>query len=136
VEWHKLDGRRFIDRTLRMEQAEGLMDAVRAALPAQAELKDAVVRLVLEYPFDLEGMIDEPGLRKYTEECLEFHFIRKPRRETRLRLPENQAISSLSSLELLDVYWNSVKTDAAETEALQKLASEVILASENPDAQA
>jgi exonuclease SbcD len=135
VDWRKLDGRRFIDRYLRMEQAEGWMDAIRAVLPDQAELKDAVVRLVLEYPFDWEGMIDEPALRKYTEDCLEFHFIRKPRRETRLRLPEDQAISSLSSLELLNVYWNSIKTDALEAEELQKLAANVIFASENPDQQ-
>lgn len=133
VDWRKLNGRRFIDRFLRMEQADGIMDAIRTVLPEQSELKDAVVRLVIEYPFDWEGMIDEPALRKYTEDCLEFHFIRKPRRETRLRLPEDQAISSLSSLELLDVYWNSVKTDPLEAELLQKLAAEVMFASENPD---
>jgi hypothetical protein len=33
----------------------------------------------------------------------------------------------------LDVYWNSLKTDSLEAEALQKLAAEVIFASENPD---
>ena len=136
VDWRKLEGRRFIDRSLRMEQPGGLMDAVRALLPDPAELKDAVVRLVLEYPFDWEGMIDEAALRKYTEDCLEFHFIRKPKRETRLRLPENQAISSLNTLELLDVYWNSVKSEPLETQALQKLAAEVISASENPGVQA
>jgi exonuclease SbcD len=136
VEWRKLDGRRFIDRSLRMEQPGGLMDAVRSLLPDPVELKDAVVRLVLEYPFDWEGMIDEAALRKYTEDCLEFHFIRKPKRETRLRLPENQAISSLNTLELLDVYWNSVKSEPLETEALQKLATEVISASENPGVKA
>ena len=132
VEWRKLDVRRFIDCFVRLTSPDAVQDLLRGALPPQEELKDAVVRLVVEYPFDWEGMIDEVALRKYAEESLEFHFIRKPQREKRLRLPEDQAISSLSSLDLLDVYWRSVKTEPDEALELQNLATEVIVASEEP----
>jgi len=133
VEWRKLEGRRFIDRYFAPAQADGMMEAIFALLPDRDEMKDAVVRLVLEYPFDWEAMIDEPALRRHTEECLEFHFIRKPRRETRLRLSADQAISSLSSLDLLDVYWKSVNSDPQEAEELQKLAAGIIFSSELPE---
>ena len=130
VEWRKLDGRRFIDRFVRLEDNLEVNARLVSALPPQADLKDAVVRLVVEYPFQWEGMIDETGLRKYCEECLEFHFIRRPQRETRLRLTTDRDIASLGPLDLLGEYWRSLSTEDEELQELQKLAAGVISASQ------
>jgi hypothetical protein len=75
--------------------------------------------------FEYESLLMKPRCAS-KEVCLEFHLVRRPQRETRIRLPQDQAISSLTALDLLDVYWRSVNSDDAETEELQKLAAEVI----------
>jgi DNA repair protein SbcD/Mre11 len=126
VEWRKLEGRRFIDRFVRIQSPTGITEKILEILPSQAEMDNAVLRLVLEYPFEWDGMIDEQSLRRYTENCLEFHFIRRPQRETRLRIPQNQEISSLGPLDLLDIFLRTLDNGEPEIEALQKLAGEVI----------
>jgi DNA repair protein SbcD/Mre11 len=126
VEWRKLDGRRFIDRLLRLERSTDIYEQILAVLPAQAEMMNSILRLVLEYPFEWDGMIDEQSLRRHTEGCLEFHFIRRPQRETRLRIPQNQEISSLGPLDLLDLFLHTLDTADVEAEALRKLAATVI----------
>jgi DNA repair protein SbcD/Mre11 len=129
VEWRKLEGRRFIDRFVRLSTSEAVNETLLGALPPQDDLKDAIVRLVVEYPFQWEGMIDEAGLRNHCEECLEFHFIRRPQRETRLRLSSDRDIASYSPLELLQEYWLSLKTSPEEIGELQKLAGVVFASS-------
>ncbi|MEJ5201064.1 MAG: exonuclease SbcCD subunit D [Anaerolineales bacterium] len=126
VSWRKLEGRRFIDRFVAVNTGTLLMQKVMAALPPAGELKDAIVRLVVEYPRELEPMLDEVALRRAAEPALEFHLIRKPRIEARLRLPEDQTVSSLSPLDLLDIYWKTLNVHPDEITALQKLAAEIL----------
>ena len=56
--------------------------------------------------------------------AFEFHLVRRPQMEARIRLPADQTVSSLSPLELLDQYWRAAKIEDAE--ALQKLAQEIL----------
>ena len=126
VEWRKLEGRRFIDRSVRLTSMEGVSERLIAALSPQGELAGAIVRLVIEYPVQYEQMLNEPALRRYAEPAFEFHLVRRPQREARLRLPVNQAIASLTPLDLLDVYWRSAKSSEEDLQELQGLAREII----------
>jgi exonuclease SbcD len=127
VEWRKLkEIRPFIDRYLRLESSEDIPGQLRAALPTPKRMEGAIMRLVLEYPRDWESLIDEAGLRLETASCFEFHLVKRPQMETRIRLPGDQAIGSLSPLELLDTYWRASHTDSQESEELSKLAAQVI----------
>ena len=127
VEWRKLEGiRTFVDRFVRLESQENVTDRLLAALPPAEELEGAIVRLVLEYPREWETLIDEAALRECTAGAFEFHLIKKPQVEARIRLPQDHAVGSLTPLELLDVYWRAGHVDQAEQEALQKLAEEII----------
>ncbi len=132
VEWRKLaDVRPFIDRFVRLEPSDALEDgAVRqrllAALPAQEALRDAVLRLVIEYPRDMETVLDENALRQYAADAFEFHLIKRPQVENRARLPQDLSLGSLTPLELLEKYWRAANMDPTESEALQTLAKEVI----------
>jgi exonuclease SbcD len=127
VDWRKLEGiRKFIDRYAYIDSQEGITDRLRSALPPRPEMENAIVRLVVEYARDWEALIDEAALREYTAECFEFQLIRRPLFEARIRLPENSSIGSLSSLDLLEKYWESIHSDPAETKALQQLADEII----------
>lgn len=134
VDWRKLNGRRFIDRRLDLSplgekglpQAEVLLTAMKQALPPPEQLDQAIVRLTLEYPRDWESLIDEAALRKYAEGSFDFHLVRRPQVEARLRLDHDQTISTLSPLELLEKYWQANKFQPQDIEELNALASSII----------
>jgi len=144
IEERILPGRRFIDRSIDLSQglsspanglpgSEELFERMAAALPPEGELADAIVRLTVGYPRDWEPLIDEPRLREHAASAFDFHLVRRPQLETRLRLPEGIAISSLSPLELLDIYWKTVNMDLNEVENLNQLATEILTAPVIPD---
>jgi len=127
VEWRKLEGiRPFLDTFVRLESQEGISERLYAALPPPEKFTGAILRLVLEYPRDWEPLIDEAALRQHTAACFEFHLVKRPQIEARIRLAGDQSVGSLSPLELLDVYWRASHTDLAESEALNRLAAELI----------
>lgn len=126
-EWRKLENiRPFIDRFLRLEAREDITAQLLSALPPQEMLSGAIVRLVLEYPRDWEALIDEAALREYAGECFEFHLVKRPQVDTRIRLPEDQTVGSLTPLELLDLYWRASHLPDGESETLNWLADQVI----------
>lgn len=127
VDWHPLkDIRPFVDRFVRLDSQEDLNARLYAALPPPDQFEGAIVRLVIEYPREWEALIDDASLREFAAGAFEFHLVKHPLQETRIRLPEDQAVGSLSPLELLDLYWQASHTNPEESEALTKLAREVI----------
>ncbi|MBL7162993.1 MAG: exonuclease SbcCD subunit D [Anaerolineales bacterium] len=127
VVWRQLTGiRLFVDRFVRLASQEKISDQLRAALPPQKELADAIVRLVIEYPREWESMIDEAALREHAAEAFEFHLIKRPQQENRIRLPEDQAVGSFSPVELLEIYWKANHTDSDAAQELLGLAESVI----------
>jgi DNA repair protein SbcD/Mre11 len=89
-------------------------------------LEGAIIRLTVDYIREWDNLIDEPALRRYAESAFEFHLIKHPQIEARIRLPANQAVSSLSPLELLDQYWRTGHGEENEADTLQKMAQEII----------
>lgn len=124
VEWRKLTGRQFVDKWIVLESNENVTDVLKAALPDPRNMANAIVRLTVEYPREMDVLIDESALREYTVGAFEFHLAKKPKVEARVRLPEGQTVGSLSPLELLDQYWRATKT--GDSEYLQQLAQEII----------
>ncbi len=134
VDWRELtEIRPFIDSFIKLDSEEDITAKLKAKLPLQEKLKDAIVRLIIEYPRAWDSMIDEPALRKYAAEAFEFHLVKRPQMEARIRLPADQVVSSLTPLELLELYWRSAdnKTEDAEFDALQKMATSIIANEEN-----
>ena len=130
VEWRQLTGvRPFIDRFIQLNSPEHVTAVLERILPAPEQLADAILRLTVDYPREWDSLIDEPALRRYAQAAFEFHLIKRPQIESRIRLPADQTVSSLSPLELLDQYWQASK--AEDVEMLQKLAKEII-EEENP----
>lgn len=127
LEWRKIIGtRRFIDRFVRIQSAEKVMVAILEALPPAEELKDAILRVTVEYPRELESLIDEMALRRHCREAFEVHFIRRPIHPSRIRLPQDRSIASLSPIELLECYWRSLHLDEEQIATLRTLALEVL----------
>ncbi len=129
VEWRQLTGvRKFIDRRTVLRSGENVNEFLKDVLPSPKEMSEAIVRLSVEYPREWDTLIDETDLRKYTEGAFEFHLVKRPQSEARVRIAEGQVVSSLSPLDLLAQYFDASK--AKDTDELQKLAQEII--SEDP----
>jgi DNA repair protein SbcD/Mre11 len=127
VHWRKLKGvRPFVDKFVRVQSGEKLTEQLIAALPGADKISGAIVRLVIEYPRDLEKLLDESALREHARSALEFHLVKRPQIDSRVRLLADQSIAALTSLELLDIYWKSLHLDDAETGQLQALARRVL----------
>jgi exonuclease SbcD len=127
VEWRKLDGiRPFVDRRLLLKKPEDVTGQILSVLPAARKLDGAILRIVVEYPREWENLIDEAALREATHQTFEFHLVRRPQMETRIRLPEDQSIGSLTPLELLDLYWKASHVDEKDQPALNQLAAGLI----------
>jgi len=123
VEWRKIEGTRpFIERRAVLKSSENVTEILKSALPK--DMSDAIVKLTVEYPRELDTLIDEPALRKYAGEAFEFHLVKRPQSEARVRIPEGQVVSSMSPLELLAQYFDAAKVN--DKEDLQKLAKEII----------
>lgn len=128
-----LQGRNFIDRSLKIQPGDDVMEKVRQALPPQEQIQDAVMRFVIDYPRALEPFIDEKEIREHCAGALEFHLLRRPQEEARLRLPENQTLTSLTPLEMLDLYWDTVSTKTQDRDTLKELAQEIIQSTHSVD---
>lgn len=134
VEWRKLNGRRFIDRRVNLTplgenglpQADQLLDAMKQTLPAQVQMEQAIVRLTVEYPREWETLIDEVALRKYAENTFDFHLVRRPQAEARLRLSADQTISTMGPVELLELYWKANNFQPQDIVELNDLARKII----------
>ena len=84
------------------------------------------MRLIIESPRDWEALIDDASLREYAQDAFEFHLVKRPQIEGRVRLPEDQTLGSMFALELLDLYWRASHTNQEDIERLNRLAGEVI----------
>ena len=125
ADWRKLTGvRTFVDRRTVLRPGENVTEALKSALPGPEEMFEAVVRLSVEYPREFDTLIDETALRKYAEKAFEFHLVKRPQSESRIRIAEGQVVSSLSPMDLLTQYFEAAKVK--DTDLLQQLAQDII----------
>ncbi len=127
VDWRILTNvRPFIDRYVKLEVTENITDNLKSALPSPDKMKGAIVRLTVDYPRDFEKLIDDTALRVHTEEAFEFHLVKRPQIQSRIRLGADGSIASLTPLDLLEQYWRASHTSDNDIEMLQKLAGEIL----------
>lgn len=112
VTWRELKNiRPFIDIHVRLESDQGINQKLQEALPLQEALENAILRMTIVYKREWEPLIDEAALRNLTDSAFEFHLVKRPQMEARVRLPEGRAASSLEVTELLDIYWDASQSD-------------------------
>jgi len=125
VEWKEIKGTRpFIERRAVLKSDENVTEVLKSVLPK--DMSEAIVKLVVEYPREWDTLIDESALRKYAEQAFEFHLVKRPQIEARVRIPNGQVVSSMSPLDLLEQYFDVAKV--TDKDDLQKLAREIISA--------
>jgi len=134
VDWREIAGTRpFIERRAVIGSSENVTEFLKSKLPNPSGMSGAIVKLVVEYPREWDTLIDESALRKYAEQAFEFHLVKRPQIEARVRIPEGQVVSSMSPLELLEQYFEMAKVN--DKDELQKLAREIISAEATDDDQ-
>jgi exonuclease SbcD len=127
VQWRQLKNvRPFRDSFVRLESDQNVNQLIQAKLPSGEQMQDAIVRLTIEYPREWEALIDEAALREMAAGAFEFHLVKRPQMDTRIRIPEDENVNEMSPYELLELYWKSADVDAAERKALADLARDVI----------
>lgn len=131
VEWHKLAGRKFIDVTLHLKSQDAIQEQIEKHLPPQSGLKDAVVRLTLQYPHEWESFIDEPAIRRYAREAFEFHFLRQPQLKTGNEVRHADTLLGKSPIDQLDFFWRNLNMQGADIQSLKPLAEELMAAAES-----
>ncbi|MFZ3069584.1 MAG: exonuclease SbcCD subunit D [Anaerolineaceae bacterium] len=124
--WRKLAIRPYIDRVITLEDGEGVTGRLLAALPSEEAMKDAVVRLTIHYPRQLETLIDEADLREKARLAFMFYLVKSPHADVRSRLPEGQVTSSMTPLELLGMYWKENHVEEQEQRNLEVLAAQIM----------
>ncbi len=134
--FHPLHGRQFLDINVDFSQPESMPDAaefmkrIMDAMPGKEKLHNAIVRLTVEFPRDWDTLLDEPVLRELTSGAFEFHLVKHPLRDAKVRLPAGKNLASMSSMELLDVYLKTIKTNASDAEEIRNLANRIFSSSE------
>jgi len=127
VNWRKLTGvRPFYDRHLLLETQENITKQIFDALPDCAILDDAVVRLVLEYPRAWAPLIDDQAVQGYAADAFEFHLVKRPQMDERVRLPQDQTVGDLTPSALLDLYWQASHMPEDDVEKLLVMAAEIL----------
>jgi exonuclease SbcD len=90
-------------------------------------MEDAVVRLVMEYPRAWAPLIEDGAIQDYASGAFEFHFVKRPQMDERIRLPHDQTVGDLSPAELLEKFWQASHVPEEDVEALQELAAEILV---------
>jgi len=135
LDWRQLKHiRSFIDvPRIELKLNDNVNEILQNALPSKTKMEGAVLRMVIEYPRELEALIDEAALRELTAECFEFHLIKRPIVESRVRIPEDQNVSDMTPAELLELYWKSANVEKDQREELAELAQTIIESNEDDD---
>ena len=128
VEWYKLEQiRPFYDYLVTITaEDQDITQQLEDSLPPLEKIKDAIIRLKIQFPRGVEAMIDEKALRKYASEALSLQIVKQPILETRVRIPTDQEVGEYTPFELLDLYWKTIDTDPGEKDILNDLAKEIL----------
>ncbi len=133
TEWEfvKLDTRRFIDIKIDTPDAGSFMEDVIRQLPQTEEVAGAICRVQLSYPRDWEPLLDEKSITDRFQEALSLQVQKHRQTEKRSRLGDILSLETLTPVELLEKYWQSVEMNDEEIAALQALAQEIFAAADD-----
>lgn len=126
-----LDTRRFIDLTIKADDADTFMDGIMGRLPPAERLAGAICRLQLEFAQEHEALLDEKQIRDHFAEAFELRLLKHRLGSDKSRLPPGLAVETLSPYELLTYHWRAKGRTDVEIDALLAVAREVLSAGQD-----
>ncbi len=118
--------RRFLKRSVRLEEPEGALEQALEALGDPQDLADAVVYFWVECTPEVDRALDWPRLYRHAREALEFRLMKRVLHPYRLRLPPEVDLARYTPLELLELYWKNQGRTEEEYRPLRQLARQVM----------
>jgi len=126
-DFHPLAGRRFL--TINIDIAPDEIDPTRAVLRViagqQGSVRDAIVRLLISLPAELEGHLRDSDIRDALKEAHYFTLAKDISRDTRLRLGSVTA-EEIAPLDALKAYLESKKLSPERTKLLLEYGEKLI----------
>ena len=126
-DFHSVNGRRFL--TIKIDIQAGDSNPTATALSiigTQAEkLKDAIVRLQISLPAEIEGQLMDNEIRNALKEAYYLTIAKDVKETARLRLGQRSA-EEITPLEALKTYLESKKISAAQADLLLQYGDRLI----------
>jgi exonuclease SbcD len=125
-DFHQVTGRRFLTININIAPGDEPTAAVLKAIAEQPdEVKDAIVRLSISLPAELEGQLRDNDIRNAMKEAHYFTIARDIRQEPRLRLGKWTA-EEITPLDALKVYLESKKVAPERAKLLLQYGERLI----------
>lgn len=121
-----LETRPFLDQLIRVEEADGFMEHIMARLLPPEKLEGAICRLRLEYPYELDGLLDEKAIYEHYAPAFHLQLAKNRLGSQQTRLGSLVAVESLGPYELLKLYWQSKNQPGEEIAGLLQMAEEIL----------
>lgn len=124
--FEELAVRPFLDIKIDTPDADTFMADIMCQLPDADAITGAICRVQLNYPRDWEPLLDEKAIADHFEPALSLQIQKHRQVEKRARLGDTAGVETMTPLELLDTYWQTIGLDGPESAAMQKLAKEIL----------
>jgi len=126
-DFHQVTGRPFLTISINIEpQDSDPTMTILAAITEQAEkVKDAIVRLLISLPAEIEGQLRDNDIRNAMKEAHYFTIAKDIQRETRLRLGR-VAAEEITPSEALKAYLDSKKVSPERAKTLLEYGEKII----------
>ncbi len=102
------------------------MDRLMGFLPTQERIESAICRLRLEYPNELDALLDEKPIREYFAGAFDLRIVKNRTGGNASKIGRLVAVESLGPYELLRLYWRARNNNDSEVDELLALAEEVL----------
>jgi exonuclease SbcD len=126
-DFHPVSGRRFVTININVEpqDTDPTLTVLRAIGEQEDKVRDAIIRLNISLPAEIEGQIRDNDIRDAVKEAHYFTVAKDTKRETRLRLGQWTA-EEITPLEALKTYLESKKVSPERTKILLEYGERMI----------
>ena len=126
-EFHPVSGRRFVTININVEpqDTDPTSTVLRAIGEQEDKVSDAIVRLNISLPAEIEGQLRDNDIRDAVKEAHYFTVAKDIKRETRLRLGKWTA-EEITPLDALRIYLESKKVSPERTKILLEYGERMI----------
>jgi exonuclease SbcD len=126
-DFHQVTGRRFLTININVEpeDTDPTSTVLRAVGEQEDKAKDAIVRLNISLPAEIEGQLRDNDIRDAVKEAHYFTVAKDIKRETRLRLGKWTA-EEITPLDALRTYLESKKVSPERTKILLEYGERMI----------
>lgn len=124
-QFHPVEGRRFLTISLAIDAGDTDPTSTVVSAITSQDITDAIVRLQLTLPVEVEGQLSDAEVRNALKETHYFTIAKDIRREIRLRLG-NWTAEEISPGEALKIYLEQKKVSPTRTRTLLEYGERLI----------